>query len=99
MSDKELQQLKTKTTPILKKYGVIRAGVFGSFARDKATKKSDIDFLMRFSDKTTLFDLGGLKIDLEKKLKKEVDLVSDRVVNKRLKPYIMKDLVNIYEKK
>lgn len=99
MDNKELQQLKTKTTPILKKYGVIRAGVFGSFARGEATKKSDVDFLIRFSNKTTLFDLGGLKIDLEETLKKEVDLVSTRSVNKKLKPYIMKDLVNIYEKK
>lgn len=99
MSEKELAQLKKQVAPILKKYGVLRAGVFGSFARGESTKKSDIDFLMRFSDGTTLFDLGGLKIDLEKKLGKEVDLVSARAIKKNLKPYIMQDLIYFYEKK
>ena len=99
MSGIELKQLKEKVTPIFEKYGVIRAGVFGSFARDETTKKSDIDFLIKFGPKTSLFDLGGMKIDLEEKLKKEVDLVSVRAVNKRLKPYIMADLINFYEKR
>jgi len=99
MSGIELKQLKEKVTPIFEKYGVIRAGVFGSFARGETTKKSDIDFLIKFGPKTSLFDLGGMKIDLEEKLKKEVDLVSVRAVNKRLKPYIMADLINFYEKR
>ena len=99
MSGIELKQLKEKVTPIFEKYGVIRAGVFGSFARGETTKKSDIDFLIKFGPRTSLFDLGGMKIDLEEKLKKEVDLVSVRAVNKRLKPYIMADLINFYEKR
>jgi len=99
MSEKDLEQLKAKVAPILKKYGVIRAGVFGSFARGEAKKNSDIDFLIRFSRRTSLFDLGGLKIDLEEKLKKEVDLVSVRAIKTNLKPYVMKDLINFYEKK
>ena len=99
MSGIELKQLKEKVTPIFEKYGVIRAGVFGSFARGETTKKSDIDFLIKFGPKTSLFDLGGMKIDLEENLKKEVDLVSVRAVNKRLKPYIMADLINFYEKR
>lgn len=99
MSEKELEKLKIKVNPILKKYGVIRAGIFGSYARGEAKKNSDIDFLMNFSDGTTLFDLGGLKIDLENKLKREVDLVSARAIKKEFEPYILQDLRNIYEKR
>lgn len=99
MSDKELEQLKIKVTPILKKYGVIRASVFGSFARGESTKKSDIDFLMKFSDGTSLFDVGGIIIDLKEKLGRDVDIASEGYLKKRIIPYVEQDLVNIYEKR
>jgi len=99
MSDKELEQLKTKITPILKKYGVIRAGVFGSFARGEATKNSDIDFLMKFPKGTSLFDVGGVIVDLEKELGREIDIASEGYLKERIIPYVERDLVNIYEKR
>jgi len=99
MTEKTINDLKEKTTPIFKKYGVIRAGVFGSYARGEITKDSDIDFLVKFSSGTTLFDLGGLKIDLEEKLSKEVDVVSAGGVKKRFANNIKDDLIYFYEKK
>ena len=40
----------------------------------------------------------GLKYDLQEALGKNVDLVSDRAINKYIKPYIEKDLTLIYER-
>lgn len=98
MSDSELEQLKIKVSPILKKYGVIRAGVFGSYARGEATKKSDIDFLMKFPRGTSLFDVGGVMVDLKKELGHEIDIASEGYLKKRIVPYVEKDLINIYGK-
>jgi uncharacterized protein len=98
MSDSELEQLKIKVTPILKKYGVIRAGVFGSYARGEATKKSDIDFYVIYPKGTSLFDIGGLYSDLEERVGKKIDLADGNHLRKEFKPYILEDLKIFYEK-
>src|SRR3989338_361219 len=43
-----LTGLKSKILDILKKHNVIRAGIFGSFARGEQKKNSDIDILIEF---------------------------------------------------
>ena len=74
----------------------VRIGVFGSMARGENTKNSDIDILYQFKDAVGLFSLIRIKDDLEKKLNKKVDLVSEKYVNPKLKLYIMNDLKTIY---
>ncbi len=85
-----------KIQSILKKHDVKRADLFGSYARGDADKNSDIDILFQFKGRKSLFDHSGLKIDLEKNLKKDVDVITYRSVNHRLKPYIMENLVSIF---
>lgn len=91
--------IKKQVLPILKKQGVLKAAIFGSFARGEENKRSDVDFLIKPKKKTTLFDLGGLKINLEKKLGKKVDLVEYSCIHRLLKKQILKDQIIIYEKK
>lgn len=67
-----LASIRKKAIPILRKSGVARSAVFGSVARGEATKKSDIDFLIEFEGKKTLFDLVGLKLALEDAFKKRL---------------------------
>ena len=99
MSDKELAQLKVKVTPILKKYSVIRAGVFGSFARGEATKNSDIDFLVRFAPGKSLLDLVGIKLDIEDKLGKKIDVITYNSIHPLLKKQILGEEKVFYEKR
>jgi len=41
-------------------FGVLRLGVFGSFARDTATAQSDVDLFVEFAaDQKKLEELGG----------------------------------------
>jgi uncharacterized protein len=54
---------RTVALPMARR-GVVRAGVFGSFARGDATESSDIDFLVEFEQGRTLLDLSGLRLDL-----------------------------------
>lgn len=92
---KYLSDLKKKATPTLRKYNVRRAFVFGSFSRGDFTAKSDIDFLMDFSTGTSLFDVIGLKHELEDLLGRSVDIVSRRAVSKHMLPHITKDLQQV----
>lgn len=81
----------------LKDFDPIRIAVFGSYARDEDKPESDIDILVRFSNRVSLFELGGMKYDLSELLNRPVDLVTEEGLNKKLRPYISKDLKIIYE--
>ena len=95
MKDKQLQKIAKIAIPILKKNGVVKAGIFGSYARGEAKKKSDIDFLITFKGRKSYFDLIDLEEELQRKLKKKIDLITYNSVNSYLKQYIFKDEVKI----
>jgi len=94
--ENNVAEIKARILPILRHNGVKRAAIFGSVARGEATKKSDVDFLIEFKkERPTLFDVGGLKGELEKKLKRSVDLVLFRSIDSRLKERILRERVDI----
>ena len=92
-----IKRLEKKIVPILKQNGVAKAGIFGSYARGDYNKKSDVDILIQVKKgiKFSLFDLAGLEMDLEKELRKKVDLLTYNGINKHLKKYILSDEVRI----
>ncbi|KHO50976.1 MAG: hypothetical protein QT05_C0047G0025 [archaeon GW2011_AR13] len=47
----KLDSIKLKIARILKNYGVVRAGIFGSYARGEQKKDSDIDILIELKEK------------------------------------------------
>lgn len=69
--------------------------VFGSCARKEETPKSDVDFLVRFAEGTSLLDQGGLSVGLSSLLGRSVDVVDSDVI--RREPFfayaVKKDLV------
>lgn len=62
--------------PYFQKYGIKKAAVFGSYAREEAGKNSDIDFIVSFSKKYDLLELVGLKQDLEDTFHRPVDVIT-----------------------
>jgi len=96
---KKITEIKAKILPILKKNDVIRASVFGSFARGEEKRGSDIDMLVEFKEPKGMFHRLGLKYALEKILGKKVDLLTYNAINPLLKEYIYKDEIKIYEKR
>jgi predicted nucleotidyltransferase len=77
-------------------YNPVRIGIFGSVARDEDTENSDIDILYQLKNAVGLFNLVRIKDDLEQKLNRKIDLVSERFVHPQLKPHIINDLKIIY---
>ena len=68
------------------KYHIKRLGIFGSVARNTAVSKSDIDIVVSLS-KQDLFEIIGIKQDLEENLHSTVDIVSYR---KKMNPFLKK---------
>ncbi len=60
-----------------KKYSIIRLGLFGSAARGDRHSLSDIDVVVELKDQD-LFNIIGIKQDLEDQLHTSVDVVSYR---------------------
>lgn len=89
----EIKQLKPKIIKILKKYGIKKAGIFGSYATGEQKKNSDVDILIEFND--SLLTLIGIEIELKKTLKKRVDLLTYKGINPLLKNIILKEEVRI----
>lgn len=95
MNPQKLRQIAKIAIPVLKKNGVVKAGIFGSFARGEARKKSDIDFLIKIKGKKSLLDIAGIQLDLQEKLKKKVDLVEYSEIHPLLKKQILSEEVKI----
>lgn len=65
--------------------------IFGSFARGEQRRTSDIDLLVDLPKGMTLFDLVGLKLDLEERLHRKVDVVPSDSIKPTLRRYILAD--------
>ena len=89
----DIKKLKSKIVKILKKHGVVRAGIFGSYARGEQKKKSDIDILIEFNG--SLLDLVGLEMELKKILKIKVDLLTYGGISPYLKDRILNEEIKI----
>ncbi len=77
----------------LKSMGVKSLAVFGSVARNEATRKSDIDILVEFSKPVGLFDISHVKFYLEDLLGARVDLVMREALKPQLRDRILGEAV------
>lgn len=73
----------------IKKYGVLKIGLFGSFAKNEQTEKSDIDILVKFDKSQETFEnYMDLLMFLEALFSNKVDLVIYDNVRDELKDEI-----------
>ncbi|MCM8784601.1 MAG: nucleotidyltransferase family protein [Candidatus Omnitrophica bacterium] len=91
MRPEKLGEIKNKIYPILKRYGVAKASIFGSYVREEETIESDIDILVEFSSEKSLLDLAGLKIELEEALARKVDVLTYKSLHPLIKDGILKE--------
>ncbi len=91
--------IRQRAIPVLRRYGIRRAAVFGSFARGEERQGSDVDLLVDVPEGTGLFEFVGLKQDLEKRLGCKVDLVSYRGIKRLLRKRILSEQIQIYAKR
>lgn len=96
MTRDELLALLGQHKPVLaQRFDVTKLALFGSFARDTARQDSDIDVLVAFSGPATADRYFGTQFYLEELLGRPVDLVIEKALRARLRPYIEKDLIYV----
>ena len=89
----ELNELKTRIQKILKKYGIVKAGIFGSYARGEQKKNSDVDILIEFNE--SLLKLVKLEREIAEDLKVKVDIITYKGINPLLKKRILNEEIKI----
>lgn len=77
------------------KYGAYNVRIFGSVARGEADANSDIDFLVDMEVGRSLFDLGGLLMELQELLGCRVDLVTEKGLRKRLRERVLQEAIEL----
>ena len=86
---KKIEESKDK----IKKFGVRRIGLFGSYIRSEQKKESDIDVLVEFKKGKKTFDnYMELKFFLEDLFNCKVDLVILESIKPDLKPHILRSV-------
>ena len=92
---KDIKEIQKRIQPILRQHGVVRASIFGSFAKNEAKNDSDLDLLIEFGDKKTLLDMAALHIDLEQELNRKVDLLTFRSLHPLIRDSVLREQVAI----
>ncbi|GAH22431.1 unnamed protein product [marine sediment metagenome] len=96
-------KISKKNITILQDYfkdkPVLRAYLFGSFARGDADFTSDYDILVEldYSQKIGL-EYIQMQLDLASMLDKNVDLVSENALSRHIRPSVEKEKLLIYER-
>lgn len=72
----KLQDIEKAVRDVGGSYGVKRVQLFGSYAEGRATPASDVDLIVEFDKPSvSLFTLNGLRLDLEERLGRSVDVI------------------------
>lgn len=84
--DEILDLLKNYKNSNFNKYGILELGLFGSYARDQATAKSDVDICIK-TKTPDIFALVHIKEELHNLLLCSVDIVR---IRDKMNPYLKK---------
>lgn len=77
------------------RFGVKSLALFGSVVRDESQPGSDVDVLVEFEGRATFDRYMELKSFLENLLGCRVDLVTNKALKPRLRPYVEKEAVYV----
>ena len=88
-----LRLLKEHRPALADRFGVVRRALFGSTARDTARPDGDVDVLVAFDGPATSERYFGVQFCLEDLLGRPVDLVTEKALRERLRPFVERDAI------
>lgn len=90
-----IELLKSNQTAF-EQFGIVKIGLFGSFARNEQSYHSDIDLIVEFEKgKKSYSNFFSLSEYLEKLFNNKVDLLTDKGISPHLKSSIDKEIVYV----
>lgn len=94
------QQIYQTIANYFKSQPIKKAWVFGSFARGEENPLSDIDVLVVYDDnaRVSLLKQASMTNDLESLLNRSVDIVQEKLLQKKVRNSVNQDRKLIYER-
>lgn len=94
------QNMRQTIVDYFKTQPIVRAWLFGSFARGEETPQSDVDLLVQYDDnaRVSLLKHAAMICELEKILDRSVDIVEDGTLRPRVREHVNQDRKLIYER-
>ena len=90
----EIQNILTEIkSQLTDEYHISQLGIFGSYARGDYNSASDIDILVEYAQKPSLFDLIELQNYLSDRLQMKVDLVTKDGLKPQIKEKILAEVI------
>ena len=86
-----LQEKRIEILELAARHGAHDVRIFGSVARGDTSPDSDVDFLVNIESGRSLLDLGGLLMDLQDLLGREVDVVTEAGLRARIRQRVLRE--------
>ena len=90
-----LEFLANHKSEMQNRFGVVRIGLFGSYARDEATEKSDIDIAVEMNSERIFRSFFALEEFLEAGLEKKIDLGMEAALKPIVKSRVEKEIIYV----
>ena len=92
-------QMNQQIADYFKTQPIVKAWLFGSFARGEETPLSDVDLLVQYDEGgISLLKHAAMICELEKILDRPVDIVEDGTLRPRVRESVNQDRKLIYER-
>ena len=90
-----LEALKANREHLRNEFGIERIGLYGSFARNEQTEKSDIDLVydLELGRRLSLVDRDRLQRILKKQIRRKPDLINQRYMNPFTRYTMLKNVI------
>jgi predicted nucleotidyltransferase len=92
---KELEQYKKLILPVLERYFIKRAAIFGSFAKGNTNANSDVDLLIEPAKGFTIFKLLKLEQEISSLTNRKVDLVEYDALKPSIRDEVLLSAITI----
>ncbi len=92
-----IETLKANQERLRTEFGIQQIGLYGSFARNEQTEKSDVDLVYSIQQGRILglAELNRLHRVLRRKLHRKLDMVNSENMNPFVKYYMRKDVIYV----
>ena len=97
----DLATMKKEIANYFKTQPIIKAWLFGSWARGEETPLSDVDLLVQYDEtaRVSLLKLASMTNFLADRLDREVDIVPEKCLRQRVADSVNHDKILIYERR
>lgn len=89
----DIEKIRELVLPVLQRHGVIRAFLFGSFAKGEQTERSDVDIMIEYAPgvRRSLLTRARIRQELREVLRRDVDVVTEGSLSRHFREEVLRE--------